>query len=76
LRLARAAWDGPHVHLAWADLGSRPHHPLVLGCAARAAGLGPPEAALAAAYLVASAAGGLAAIALATAAVRRAAPPW
>jgi urease accessory protein len=51
LRLARAAWVGPHVHLAWADLGSRPHHPVVLGCAARAAGLGAPEAALAAAYL-------------------------
>jgi urease accessory protein len=51
LRLARAAWVGPHIGLAWSDLGSRPHHAVVIGCAARAAGLGPPEAALTAAYL-------------------------
>ncbi|WP_088318497.1 urease accessory protein UreF [Kineosporia sp. R_H_3] len=51
LRLARAGWVGPHVDLVWADLGARPHHPLVLGCAARAAGLGAGEAALVAAYL-------------------------
>jgi urease accessory protein len=51
LRLARAAWAGPHAGLAWDDLGIRPHHPVVLGCAAGAAGLGGPEAALAAAYL-------------------------
>ena len=51
LRLARAAWVGPHPGLAWADLGPRPHHPVVVGCASRAAGLGPPEAALVSAYL-------------------------
>jgi urease accessory protein len=36
--------------LAWTDLGTRPHHPLVLGCATAAAGAGPAEAALVAAY--------------------------
>ncbi len=51
LRLARTAWVGPHPDLGWADLGPRPHHPVVVGCAARAAGLGAPEGALVAAYL-------------------------
>jgi urease accessory protein len=51
LRLARAAWVGPHIGLVWADLGPRPHHPVVVGCVARAAGLGAPEAALVSAYL-------------------------
>jgi urease accessory protein len=37
LRTARAAWAAPHADLTWADLGQRPHHPIVLGCAARAA---------------------------------------
>ena len=40
LRLARAAWVGPHADLGWVDLGPRPHHPVVLGGAASAAGLG------------------------------------
>lgn len=51
LRLARAAWPAPHLGLAWSDLGPRPHHAVVLGCAARAAGLAPADAALVAAYL-------------------------
>ncbi|HEY6797315.1 MAG TPA: urease accessory UreF family protein [Kineosporiaceae bacterium] len=51
LRLARAAWAAPHPGLAWADLGPRPHHPVVLGCAARAAGADAAGAALVAAYL-------------------------
>lgn len=51
LRLAAAAW--PHVRpdLGWDALGRRPHHAVVLGCAARAGGLGPREAAVCAAYL-------------------------
>lgn len=51
LRTARAAWVAPHAGLAWADLGARPHHPVVLGCAARAAGLDAVDAAHVAAYL-------------------------
>ena len=51
LRSARAAWPAP-----WLDVLSRapqapPHHPIVLGAAAAAAGCGPQAAALAAAYL-------------------------
>jgi urease accessory protein len=51
LRTVRAAWAAPHAGLAWRDLGARPHHPLVLGCAARAAGLDARDAATVAAYL-------------------------
>jgi len=51
LRTARAAWAAPHAGLSWADLGARPHHPVVLGCAARAAGADAAGAALVAAYL-------------------------
>lgn len=55
LRTARAAWAAPSPSLGWSDLGARPHHPLVLGCAARAGGVGPDGAALVAAYLAVSA---------------------
>ena len=55
LRTARACWAAPSTHLAWSDLGPRPHSPVVLGCAAAAAGLIPDDAALAAAYLAVSA---------------------
>jgi urease accessory protein len=55
IRTARAAWAAPTAMLTWSDLGSRPHHPLVLGCAARAGGVSPEGAALAAAYLSVSA---------------------
>lgn len=51
LRTARAAWAAPGPHLAWSDLGARPHHPLVLGCAAHAAGVDPRGTAAVAAYL-------------------------
>jgi urease accessory protein len=51
LRTARAAWAAPHDHLAWSSLGPRPHHAVVLGCAARAAGADAAGAALVAAYL-------------------------
>jgi urease accessory protein len=51
LRTARAAWAAPHERLAWSTLGPRPHHPVVLGCAARAAGADAVGAALVAAYL-------------------------
>ena len=50
LRAARAAWPAPWL----ADLpraGRPPHHPIVLGAAAAAAGCAPGEAALVAAYL-------------------------
>jgi urease accessory protein len=55
LRTARACWAAPSPHLAWSDLGSRPHHPIVLGSSAQAAGIDPAGAALAAAYLAVSA---------------------
>lgn len=55
LRTARACWAAPSSSLAWRVLGARPHHPVVLGCAARAAEIGPAETALAAAYLAVSA---------------------
>ncbi|MFN8075528.1 MAG: urease accessory UreF family protein [Kineosporiaceae bacterium] len=51
LRTARAAWAAPHAGLAWTDVGARPHHPVVLGCAARACGVDAEGAALVAAYL-------------------------
>jgi urease accessory protein len=51
LRLAVTAWPAPSAHAGWADLGPRPHHPVVLGCAAHAAGAGADGAALVAAYL-------------------------
>jgi urease accessory protein len=50
LRAARAAWPGPWL----ADLAAvpqPPHHPVVLGATAAAAGCSPGEAALIAAYL-------------------------
>jgi urease accessory protein len=55
IRTARAAWAAPTATLSWSDLGARPHHPLVLGCAARAGGVSPEGAALVAAYLSVSA---------------------
>jgi urease accessory protein len=55
IRTARAAWAAPSTTLSWSDLGPRPHHPLVLGCAARAGGVSPEGAALVAAYLAVSA---------------------
>jgi urease accessory protein len=55
IRTARAAWVAPSNWLAWTDLGPRPHHPLVLGCAAAAGGLRPDGAALVTAYLSVSA---------------------
>lgn len=51
LRTVRAAWPRPHGGLDWSDLGPRPHHPVVLGAAARAAGADAAGAALVAAYL-------------------------
>jgi urease accessory protein len=47
VRVGRRAWPGG----AWDALPDRPHHPLALGVAAAAGGLGPREAAQAAAYL-------------------------
>jgi urease accessory protein len=54
IRTARTAWAAPSGALSWTDLGPRPHHPLVLGCAARAAGVSVEGAALVAAYLAIS----------------------
>jgi urease accessory protein len=54
LRLAMTAWAAPSAHVTWAALGARPHHPVVLGCAAHAAGAAPDGAALVAVYLVVS----------------------
>jgi urease accessory protein len=54
LRLAMTAWAAPSPHAGWTALGPRPHHPVVLGCAAHAAGAGPGGAALVAAYLAVS----------------------
>ncbi len=51
LRTARATWPAPGPGLAWTALGARPHHPVVLGCTCRAAGLDGAAAALVAAYL-------------------------
>ena len=47
VRVGGRAWPHP----AWAALPAQPHHPLALGVAAAAGGLGPREAAAAAAYL-------------------------
>jgi urease accessory protein len=55
IRTARSAWAAPSAALSWTDLGPRPHHPLVLGCAATAGGVGSEGAALVAAYLAVSA---------------------
>jgi urease accessory protein len=55
IRTAKAAWAAPSPTLNWSDLGPRPHHPLVLGCAAHAGGVAPEGAALVAAYLSVSA---------------------
>ena len=55
IRTARAAWAAPSATLNWSDLGARPHHPLVLGCAARAGEVPMEGAALVAAYLAVSA---------------------
>ncbi len=49
LRAARAAWPSPELD-ALAPLRPGPHQPLVLGLAARSAGLEPRDAARAAAY--------------------------
>jgi urease accessory protein len=65
LRLAQAAWPGGVVPggavpggavpgdggLDWGELGRRPHQAVVLGCAARAGGLRPVDAATCAAHL-------------------------
>jgi urease accessory protein len=50
VRVGRAAWPDA----AWDALPPRPHHPLALGVAAAAAGLGAHDAAAAAAYLAVS----------------------
>ncbi|MBT0770705.1 hypothetical protein KIH74_17305 [Kineosporia sp. J2-2] len=55
LRTAKAAWAAPSTSLSWTDLGARPHHPIVLGCAGAAGGVSAEGAALAAAYLSVSA---------------------
>ena len=47
VRVGRRAWPSP----TWDDLPPLPHHPIALGVAAAAAGLGPRDAAQAAAYL-------------------------
>jgi urease accessory protein len=47
VRVGRRAWPSG----AWNALPDRPHHPIALGVAAAAGGLGPPDAASAAAYL-------------------------
>lgn len=49
-RLGRRAWPHP----AWAALPAAPHHPIALGVAAAAAGVGPAGAAEVAAYLTIS----------------------
>ncbi|MFB4308568.1 urease accessory protein UreF [Actinomadura sp. GTD37] len=50
LRAARIAWPAPDLEGLAAARPAGAHQPIVLGLAARAAGLGPPDAALAAAY--------------------------
>ena len=47
VRVGRRAWPSA----VWDRLPDRPHHPIALGVAAAVAGLGPQEAAQAAAYL-------------------------
>lgn len=51
LRLSQALWPGS---AGWQELGARPHHPVVLGRAAAAAGLDALDAASVAAYLAVS----------------------
>ncbi|ARQ71488.1 urease accessory protein UreF [Streptomyces marincola] len=50
LRAARATWPAPHLDAVAAGHPGGLHQPVVLGLAARAAGLAPRAAALAAAY--------------------------
>ncbi|MFV2174036.1 urease accessory protein UreF [Actinomadura sp. LOL_016] len=50
MRAARTTWPGPALDELAAARPDGAHHPVVLGLAARAAGLSPPDAALAAAY--------------------------
>ncbi|MEU7316624.1 urease accessory UreF family protein [Streptomyces sp. NPDC007083] len=50
MRAARAAWPGPDLDALAAALPKGAHQPVVLGLAARSAGLGPLDAAHAAAY--------------------------
>ncbi|WP_222267832.1 urease accessory protein UreF [Modestobacter marinus] len=50
VRVGGRAWPHP----AWAAVPPRPHHPVALGVAAAAGGLGPADAATAAAYLAVS----------------------
>jgi urease accessory protein len=50
MRAARSVWPDPRLEELAAARPAGVHQPIVLGLAARAAGLTPPEAALAAAY--------------------------
>ncbi|MFE0043782.1 urease accessory protein UreF [Streptomyces albireticuli] len=50
LRAARATWPSPELDALAAARPRGAHQPVVLGLAARAAGLGPPDAALAAGH--------------------------
>ena len=50
LRIAKSAWAAPSPTIAWTDLGARPHHAILIGCCAQAAGLPAAEAALVFAY--------------------------
>ncbi|GAA2067569.1 urease accessory UreF family protein [Streptomyces albiaxialis] len=50
MRAARAAWPGPELDALAAARPKGAHQPVVLGLAARSAGLGPLDAAYAAAY--------------------------
>lgn len=54
LRLAGASWPRVTPTVMWSALGRRPHHAVVLGCAAHAGGLRPRDAATAAMYLALS----------------------
>jgi urease accessory protein len=54
LRLAAASWPAVSPDVAWSALGRRPHHAVVLGCAAHAGALTPRDAAVCAAYLAVS----------------------
>ena len=50
LRIAKSSWTAPSPTMAWTDLGDRPHHAILIGCCAQAAGLPASEAALVFAY--------------------------
>ncbi|MFD3723419.1 urease accessory protein UreF, partial [Streptomyces sp. NPDC058674] len=50
MRAARATWPGPELEALAAAFPRGAHQPVVLGVTARAAGLGPAEAAQVAAY--------------------------